>query len=236
MAAKALEGRGIVGSGDKRKDPVWIGDDLTGSMFDKSMYVIDSHRADYIEKVLIPEGLIADRTAKLAYDLKEVYGQEELHMICLLKGSRPFYNALITAMQKIYAADPTQKVSHYSFFEHFVRVQSYSGTESGDLTVTGMSELEELRGKHVVIVEDIIDTGKTLTQFCVYLEQYGAASVRTVSLLEKRKPGRVFSGDFVGFSIPDVFVVGCGLDYNDFGRQYGHVCVVSDAGVGAYKK
>mmetsp|Transcript_39512 Transcript_39512/g.83543 ORF Transcript_39512/g.83543 Transcript_39512/m.83543 type:complete len:237 (+) Transcript_39512:37-747(+) len=236
MPVKALESFGPIGSGQGRTDPIWIGDDLSGNSFDKSVYVIDRHRADDIDKVLIPEGLIADRTAKLAYDLKAVYGEEELHMICLLKGSRPFYNTLISTMQKIYAADPTQTVSRYSFFEHFVRVQSYSGTESGDLTVTGMSELEELRGKHVVIVEDIIDTGKTLTQFCVYLEQYGAASVRTVSLLEKRKEGRVFSGDFVGFSIPDVFVVGCGLDYNDFGRQYGHVCVVSQHGVKKYAK
>lgn len=83
----------------------------------------------------------------------------------------------------------------------------------------------------MILAEDIIDTGLTMTKLVPLLLQAGAASVRVASLLEKRTPRACgFKGDFVGFSVPDAFVVGYALDYNEAFRDMPHICVINDAG------
>ena len=84
----------------------------------------------------------------------------------------------------------------------------------------------------VLIVEDIIDTGNTLAKFCDILNEKAPKSVRVASLLEKRTPkSNGFKGDFVGFDIPDHFIVGYCLDYNEHFRDLDHVCVMAEAGI-----
>lgn len=94
----------------------------------------------------------------------------------------------------------------------FIRVKSYSNTEStGDVRIESVGlDLTHLKGRNVLLCEDIIDTGTTMSKLVPYLESFGPTSVRVATLLEKRTPKSIgFKGDFVGFSIPDKFVVGC---------------------------
>merc|ERR1711862_375129 len=118
------------------------------------------------------------------------------------------------------------------YYEQYVRLKSYKNMEStGELQVIS-DDLKILEGKHVLIVEDIIDTGNTLKKFCQHLESFSPKTIKIASLLEKRTPKSIgFLGDFVGFSIPDEFIVGYCLDYNEHFRDLNHICVLNSKGI-----
>lgn len=112
----------------------------------------------------------------------------------------------------------------------FVKLSSYSGTRStGDVqTVMGL-EKAQLRGRHLVVVEDIVDTGRTLHFFLDYLRQQEPASVCTVAFFRKPEAAQfAVPMDCVGFDIADKFVVGYGLDYEGLGRNLPGVWVLGD--------
>jgi hypoxanthine phosphoribosyltransferase len=89
--------------------------------------------------------------------------------------------------------------------------------------------VKDLQGRHVVVVEDILDTGRSLSEVCGYLRSRGAASLKLCVLLDKpegRAPGVTLEADYVGFSIPNAFVVGFGLDYNELYRNLPYVGIL----------
>lgn len=102
----------------------------------------------------------------------------------------------------------------------FIKLASYKGSKSTGNVVTAIGLDADVYGRNVVIVEDIVDTGKTLTEFLPQLRHQHPASMKIVALLHKAEamvhPVEV---DYLGFTIPDKFVVGYGLDYNGFGRN-----------------
>src|SRR5262249_38651641 len=111
---------------------------------------------------------------------------------------------------------------------HLVQASSYRGetTVPGELNLR-LDTLPDLTGRDVLVIDDILDTGRTLAKLVEELKRRGAARVRTCVLL--RKLGRqevAFEADYVGFEIPDSFVVGYGLDYNDEYRHLPHVAVL----------
>ena len=124
-------------------------------------------------------------------------------MVCVLNGAAVFYIDLLMDMQI-----PLEM--------NFIRVSSYgAGTESSG-TVRILYDLEaDITDKHVLIVEDIIDSGRTLKRLSKLLKERGAASVKCCCLLDKPSRRAVeMQADYVGFSVPDEFLVGYGLDYN----------------------
>ena len=102
----------------------------------------------------------------------------------------------------------------------FVKLSSYDGTSSTGHVVRAIGLKEDIAGRHVIIVEDIVDTGKTLHDFLPGLRQQGPASLKIATFLNKES-ARIapVTPDYVGFEIPDRFVVGYGLDYDGLGRQ-----------------
>ena len=105
----------------------------------------------------------------------------------------------------------------------FTRIKSYTGTQSGDIeTFTGFDI--DIKNRHVIFLEDIIDTGKTVFHLTKEAEKLQPASITVATLLQKQilRPNLI-KGDYVGFEIPDVFVVGFGLDYNEEGRNWNGV-------------
>lgn len=196
--------------------------------------MLPPHYESDIDRVLVPTGFLLDRIERLAWDIKQHYKEEDIHLICVLKGSRGFFNHLLSALNRIHMYADRQS-THPPFLEHYVRLKSYSGMESSGKLQVIAEDLSVLKGKNVLIVEDIIDTGNTLTRFCKYLQDLEPKSIGVTSLVEKRTPKSCgFKGDWIGFSIPDEFVVGFGLDYNEFFRDLDHLCVVSPAGVEHY--
>ncbi|CDQ83352.1 unnamed protein product [Oncorhynchus mykiss] len=107
---------------------------------------------------------------------------------------------------------------------------------TGEIKVIGGDDLSTLTGKNVLIVEDIIDTGKTMKTLLQLLKQYNPKMVKVASLLVKRTPRSVgYTPDFIGFEVPDKFVVGYALDYNEYFRDLNHICVISETGKEKYK-
>lgn len=99
------------------------------------------------------------------------------------------------------------------------------------MTITGI-DLSTVAGKHLMLIEDIIDTGVTMTRLIPELQKAGAASVKVASLLEKRTDRSCgYKADFVGFSVPDHFVVGYNLDYDEAFRDLPHICIINEAGI-----
>ncbi|KAJ3090174.1 hypoxanthine phosphoribosyltransferase 1 [Quaeritorhiza haematococci] len=184
-------------------------------------FVIPTHYTQDLDRVLIPAGLIRDRVQKLA----ETIAADTTRPVvacCVLKGAHVFFAHLIEQLKKLKNA---QGRSIPMSFE-FIKVKSYENDQStGDVKISLSEEdLQGFRGKDILIVEDIVDTGKTMVALLEKLKKYEPASVRVVSLLLKRTPrSNKYIPDYVGFSIPDLFVVGYALDYNEHFRDLDHI-------------
>ena len=154
--------------------------------------------------VLISETQIQQRVAELGAKISDDYRGRTITVVGILKGSFVFIADLI---RRIDPAIPVEL--------EFMTVSSYgSGTTSSGKLHIGQDIESPLVGKDLLIVEDIVDTGLTIAQIRDLLESRGAASIRIATLLEKETAGgHPLTLDYVGFRIPDRFVVGYGLDY-----------------------
>ena len=158
-----------------------------------------------IKKVLLTEEQIHNRIAELGRDLMVDYADKNPIFVGVLKGVVVFYSDMIRAFQAPCQLD-------------FMWISSYAGTQSTGNMLVRQDVTTDLKGRHVVILEDILDTGRSLKFTYDHLVSKGAASVRICTLLDKpegRVPGFDIKADYVGFSIPNEFVVGYGLDYNE---------------------
>ena len=164
---------------------------------------------DDIEKVLISEDELQTRIATLAEEMNAIYTDDDLPMlVCILKGAFMFL------------ADLTRHLN----FRHeidFMEISSYgSGTTSGTVRIL-LDLASDITGRHMIIVEDIVDTGNTLTYILRNFAARNPASVRVATLLSKPSRREVeVPVDFIGFEVPDEFVMGYGLDY---AQQYRNV-------------
>lgn len=171
---------------------------------------------DDVKKILISEEEIVTRCKQLGKQISEDYSGSVPVVIGLLKGSVPFMAELI----KHITIDCEME---------FMDVSSYSGTESmGDVRI--LKDLDRsIKGCDVLIVEDIVDTGKTLQKVKELLYSKGANSVKVVSLLDKPDRRIVdIQAEYVGFTIPNEFVIGFGLDFNQKYRNLPFVGVLKE--------
>ena len=169
---------------------------------------------DKVEKILISADEIISRCDELGKQITEDYKDKDLIIVGLLKGSVPFMAELITHIDLECEID-------------FMAVSSYSGTESmGDVKI--VKDLDRsIKERNVLIVEDIVDTGRTLKKVKELLYSKGANDVKIVSLLNKPDRRVVdIDAEYVGFTIPDEFVVGFGLDFNQKYRNLPYVGVL----------
>jgi hypoxanthine phosphoribosyltransferase len=169
-----------------------------------------------IQEVLVTKEQIRDRIAELASDIDAHYSSKDVLLIGILKGAVPFMADLSRGMQL-----PTK--------QDWMAVSSYgSGTVSSGV-VRILKDLDtDVKDRDVLIVEDIIDSGLTLSWLTANLKARGAASVEIVTLLRKPDAAKVqISVRWVGFDIPNAFVVGYGLDYDERYRSLDGVGVLS---------
>jgi len=225
-----------------RQEPLFIADDFTLPL---SAFAIPPHYSAYLSHVLLPHGLIQDRVDKLAADIGACYAAggpgaggagapaSVPHILVVLKGGNEFAGDLARALRARHAHAGAASMP---FTMDFIRVKSYAGTQStGAVAVSGI-DLRSVAGRDLVLAEDIIDTGLTMTKLLPQLRAAGARSVRVAALLEKRTPHACgFRADFVGFSVPDAFVVGYNLDYNEAFREMPHICVINQAGIDYFR-
>lgn len=172
-----------------------------------------------IAKILITEEEIAQKVEEIARKIEAAYADSEnnLVLLCILKGSVVFMAELMKRIKLPVEID-------------FMKVSSYgSGTESSK-TISILLDIrrKDMEKSDILIVEDIIDSGRTLSYLIEYLYLKGAASVKTCTLLDKPSRRVVdLEPDFCGFVIPDEFVVGFGLDFDEKFRALPYIGVLS---------
>ncbi len=168
------------------------------------------------KSVLYPREAIRERVLELGEEVSRAYEGRNLIVIGVLKGAFMFMADLIRALRIPCRID-------------FIRLASYgSGTEtSGRIELTKDIEID-ITGKDVLVVEDIVDTGLTLTYLVETLRARNPRSLKVCAFIDKKLRRKVpFEADFVGFTMDDGFVVGYGLDFDEQGRFLPDVCILS---------
>lgn len=166
-------------------------------------------------KTLIEENKLQERIKEIAQQITNDYKNKEITLICILKGSTFF------------TVDLSKNINNPLKIE-FIQVSSYNdGTKSSGNVVMKLDLKESIEGKDVIVVEDIIDTGRTLSYLMEYLNGKNPASIKLCTLLDKPER-RVFDVkvDYVGFEIPDKFVVGYGLDFDELYRNLPYIAYI----------
>lgn len=168
-----------------------------------------------IKEILISEEQIIEKCKELGKIIDKDYEGKEVLLVGLLKGSVPFMAKLAKHLNSDVTFD-------------YMNVSSYDGVESKTLVVK-QDLKEDVSGKNILIVEDILDTGKTLYNVKEMLLKRNANSVKIVTMLDKEE-GRIIDmkADYVGFKIPNAFVVGYGLDFNEKYRQLPYVGILKE--------
>lgn len=172
------------------------------------------------KEILVSEEQLAQRCKELGKEITDYFknSDKSLMVVGLLKGSVPFMVDLIKNIDIDIEID-------------FMDVSSYAGTNSTEVRI--LKDIESsVTDKNVLIVEDIIDTGKTLDSVVEIFNNKGANEVKLVTLLDKPERRIVeVKVDFVGFTIPNKFVIGYGLDYNQKYRNLPYVGVIKEEAI-----
>jgi len=154
---------------------------------------------------------ILQRICELGRQISEDYRDKNPLFLCVLTG------AFIFTADLVRACDLPCEMT-------FVKLSSYQGLESTGTLTTKLGISTSLKDRHVIVVEDIVDTGNTLSQFLPQVQALGPTSLRVASLLVKPTVlNNKVEVDYIGFEIPPKFVIGYGLDYEEQGRQLRHI-------------
>ena len=167
-------------------------------------------------KVLIDEEKINKRIEELARQIEDDYKNKDIVFLCVLKGS------------VVFTVELAKAIKNNVQFE-FIEVSSYEGQESTGKIKINKDITESIKGKNVVIIEDIIDTGRTLYYLKEYLKQKEPATLKICTLLDKpSRRVKNIEADYVGFVIENKFVVGYGLDDNQNSRNLNYIGYIEE--------
>ena len=165
--------------------------------------------------VLLSEDVINTRIRELAAQIDADYAGESVTLLCTLKGA------------VFFACELAKRITIPVFME-FIQTASYEGTQStGTVSIKLDIPEEDVAGKHLIIIEDVIDTGRTLSVVKEMMLKRNPASLKVCTLLDKHECRVVpFEGDYIGFTIGNEFVVGYGLDFDQKYRNLPYVGVI----------
>lgn len=172
-----------------------------------------------VESLLLSNQQIVDRTAQLGEAITRDYQGQELTAICVLKGAAVFFSQLIQQIKLPVTLD-------------FIQVSSYGKSTVSDGKLAWLKQPEfPVAGKHILLVEDILDTGFTLWNVRQKLLSQGAESVKICTLLDKPARRKVpqIQADYAGYTVPDAFLVGYGLDYAEKYRNLPYIGVLKSS-------
>ena len=169
-----------------------------------------------IKEILLTEEQIQAKVKELAVQLSKEYADKDPVFIGVLKGVVIFFADMVRNIDIPCQID-------------FMSISSYSGTTSTGRTEVRKDVSVDIEGRHVVILEDIFDTGTSLTFTVNHLLNKKPASLKVCTFLDKperRKPGVTLTPEYVGYTIPNEFVVGYGLDYNEHYRNLPYIGIL----------
>ena len=168
-------------------------------------------------KILLSEEEVNKRISEIGEQISKDYAGKQVHLVCVLKGGAFFMCELAKRITVPVSMD-------------FMSVSSYGGDTKSSGVVKIVKDLDDpLKDKDVIVVEDIVDSGRTLSYLLELLGQRGPKSLRLCTLLDKPDRRVVdVKVDYTGFEIPDEFVVGYGLDYDQLGRNLKDIFVLAN--------
>jgi len=173
--------------------------------------ILDKSFKPYLTNVEIDKAI-----EKIAVQINHDYAGKNPLFIAILNGSF------------IFASDLFKKIKIPAEIS-FIKLASYQGTKSTRTVITSIGLETDLFERHVIVLEDIIDTGKTLSAFLPQLKHQQPSSLKVCALLHKREATKYpIDIDYLGFEIPDLFVVGYGLDYNGYGRNLDQIMQIDE--------
>nr|XP_020451437.1 phosphoribosyltransferase domain-containing protein 1-like [Monopterus albus] len=216
---------------DRRSRGIVIKDDWPGYCLDLFSY--PAHYSGDLDCVIIPHGVIMDRTERLARNIMDDLGDHDIVVLCVLKGGYQFCADLVDRIKAL-SCNSNRTIP---MRVHFIRLRSYLNDQSTeDLHILGEEDLSFLAEKNVLIVEAVVGTGNTIKTLLKYVEAFRPKMIKVAGLLVKRvSRNSACLPDYVGFEIPNYFVVGYALDYNEYFRDLNHICVISESGKMKYK-
>ncbi len=178
-----------------------------------------------IAKILYPESAIMSRLDELGAQITEDYQGKDLTVVAILNGSLIFMADLVRRIPLPLQMD-------------CLRVSSYENTTSTGQVNFRQAELPDVRGRNLLLLDDILDTGTTLKAIHDrFSKESGAASIKSCVLLRKKiEEPQAIQAEYVGFDIPNEFVVGYGLDYNENYRHLPYVGVLAPGAIESGKK
>jgi len=167
--------------------------------------------------ILIPEKLLQERIKEIALQIERDYENKEITVVSVLRGA------------VFFTVDLTKNIHNKIKFE-FIEISSYGdGLESTGKIKINKEISSNIEGKDILIVEDIIDSGRTLKYLKEYLENKKANSVKICTLLNKLERREVeVNVDYIGFDIPNKFVLGYGLDYEQYYRNLPYIGCIEE--------
>jgi len=170
---------------------------------------------DDVAEILISAEQIRTRTRELGQQISRDYQDQDLLLVCVLKGATAFLADLMREITVPHAID-------------FMAISSYGASTESSGVVRILKDLDtNIAGRNVLIVEDIIDTGRTLSYITQMLKTRGPKSLRICSLLSKPSRREIeIRVDYVGFEIPNKFVIGYGLDFGEIYRSLPYIGVL----------
>ncbi len=173
-----------------------------------------------VKEILFNEEQIAARVAELGRQISEDYAGEEVIVVCVLNGAMPFTADLLRKLEGQVRLDT-------------IAASSYGNGTISSGTVKITKELKtDIVGRNVLLVDDVFDTGLTMSLLVETLQARGAKSIKSCVFLDKTaRHSVVYRPDYVGYEIPDAFVIGYGLDYNEQYRQLPYVGIIKSEAV-----
>jgi len=167
-------------------------------------------------KPYLTQSNLAEAIERIANQINQDYSDKNPLFIAILNGSF------------IFASDLFKKINIPAEIS-FIKLASYQGTKSTGNVITAIGLETDLYDRNVIVVEDIIDTGKTLSAFLPQLEHQQPKSLKVCALLHKKEATQYpITIDYLGFEIPNLFVVGYGLDYNGYGRNLDQIMQIDE--------
>ncbi|MEN9953087.1 MAG: hypothetical protein RLZZ520_1355 [Bacteroidota bacterium] len=173
--------------------------------------ILDKSFKPYLTQTVIGEAI-----ERIANQINQDYSDKNPLFIAILNGSF------------IFASDLFKKINIPAEIS-FIKLASYQGTKSTGNVITAIGLETDLYDRNVIVLEDIIDTGKTLSAFLPQLEHQQPKSLKVCTLLHKKEATQYpVTIDYLGFEIPNLFVVGYGLDYNGYGRNLDQIMQIDE--------
>lgn len=171
-----------------------------------------------VGEIMITEEQIRERAAEIGKQITEEFGAEPLVVVGILKGA------------VLWMSDVIKNIDNENLTIEFMVVSSYGASTKSSGIVKIVKDLDrDIEGKNVIVVEDIVDSGITLNYLKGYLEARNAKTVKICTLLDKPEGRKVeLNADYIGFTVPDKFIVGYGLDYDQRYRQLPYISFLNE--------